>query len=178
MARGARSIEVTVGADAKRFDVRVGAPVAACLERLEALAEIWGGRFEAGGARRGRLTLPVRAGVRHGVVEGSVSLDGTQDASNIRFDVERRFFRVQYTAFVFLLLGALGGLLTLLVPWMPHLLPLLPIGVILAVGAWLFIVARLTNSGPEEFFAELARWQPAEDGDAAEPGVAERPGVE
>lgn len=139
----------------RRIDVRLDTDSATCMTRLETLADLWGGELTRDGVTRARLTLPVRAGVRRGVVEGTVSLRGSAPCQ-LRFDVESNHYRVQYAAFLFLLLGALGGAIGILVPFFPRLLPLMPVSLIFAVGAWLFIVARLTNSGPEEFFAELA----------------------
>lgn len=168
MSSRSRAAEPAVAAHpgGRRFEVSIAASADESMARLEQLAGIWNGDFAREGSARGRLTLPVRAGVRRGFVHGPVSLRGSSPC-RLRFDVEDRLDRVQYAAFLFLLLGALGGALTLLIPWVPRLLPLLPVGVILAVGAWLFIVARLTNSGPEEFFAELG---------ALEPGGPEPPG--
>ena len=150
-----RDSAVRSRADGRRFDITIDAPADDCIGHVETLAEVWGGDFTREGASRGHLTLPVRAGVRRGLVEGPVSFQGSAP-TRLRFDVESRHDRIQYAAFIFLLLGALGGGVGMVVPFVPRLLPLMPVAVIFAVGAWLFIVARLTNSGPEEFFGELA----------------------
>ena len=47
--------------------------------------------------------------------------------------------------------AALGGLVTVLWPLVPALQPLLPAGLVFAVGAWFLIVTRLQNRGVEEF---------------------------
>ena len=52
--------------------------------------------------------------------------------------------------------AALGALATIFVWWVPALLPVVPLGILLSLAAWFFIIARLRNSGPEEFFEALA----------------------
>lgn len=138
-----------------RHDVALPVDPATGLEHLGTLAEAWGATWQQRGVAGGRLDLPVRAGVRRGLVEGEISVQRTADGCQIRYDIHDSFYRVQYSVFFLLLLGAIGGLLTMLVPFAPGLLPLLPVGVILAVAAWLLIASRLHNSGPEEFFAVL-----------------------
>jgi hypothetical protein len=52
--------------------------------------------------------------------------------------------------------GALGCAGVVLWPFFPRLLPLAPVGFLMAVATWLMVVARLRNSGIEEFL-ELVR---------------------
>jgi hypothetical protein len=57
---------------------------------------------------------------------------------------------------VVLAIGGAGGVSTLLWPFFPHLLELVPLGAVVALGAWMLVVTRLRNSGPEEFLEAVA----------------------
>lgn len=154
----------------RRFEVDVGVGVDDGLDRLEALAEVWGASWRRDG-RGGHLALPVRAGVRRGLVEGPVTVEPNAGGARVSFEIADRFYRVQYSAFFLLLIGAIAGIVATITPFAPSLLPLLPICVILAVASWLLIVSRLHNSGPEEFLAQLA----AADAPDESAGSAESP---
>lgn len=125
------------------------------MSRIETLAEIWGAEWRPDDDQSGHLALPVRAGLRRGLVEGPVLVTPDGQHSRVRFDIQEQIYRVQYSAFFLLTLGAVGGILTVAAPLVPTLWPLVPVGVILAVASWLLIVSRLHNSGPEQFFEEL-----------------------
>lgn len=128
---------------------------------LAEAAEDWGGAWQARG-RGGRLRLPVMAGLRRGWVAGEVTVEEAGDGSRLRLRVEESMYRVDRASVAVLLLAAGGALVTVLLPLFPQLIRLVPVGIVLAVGAWLFIVARLRNSGPEEFFQDLAERSAAE----------------
>ena len=53
-----------------------------------------------------------------------------------------------------------GGISAVLWPLFPErLLPFVPLGLVMAIGAWLLIVSRLRSAGPQDFLdtvAELA----------------------
>ena len=76
--------------------------------------------------------------------------------------VDRSEYRVQKSAALTLLLAAIGAVITMIAPLVPSLWRFVPVALILCLGAWLFVVARLRNSGPEEFFEDLAREAGAE----------------
>lgn len=130
------------------------APVEAA-RLLGEMAEGWGAAWEPRGTSGGQLALPARAGLRQGVLEGPVHATPTAEGTRIRFDVESSRFHVQYPAFFLLLLGGLGGLLGVVAPLVPALWPLVPVGVMLALGAWFLVVSRLQQSGAEDFLAAL-----------------------
>ncbi|RMH19380.1 MAG: hypothetical protein D6696_10715 [Acidobacteria bacterium] len=135
-----------------RHVVELGAAPASGLEQLAGLAESWGASWQQKGIAGGHLTLPVRAGLRRGLVEGAVSIEATKGGSRLTFVVEDSFYRVHYAAFFLVLIGGLGGLFTMVAPFVPSLLPLLPLAMLLAIGAWFLIASRLRSRGPEEFF--------------------------
>jgi hypothetical protein len=124
---------------------------------LTATAEAWGGSFrdDERGEAEGNLVIPVLAGVRRGFVGGPVRIEKEETGSQVFFLVEESQYRVDLPAALTLFSGACGALIVLVAPFFPRLWSLVPIGVMLSVGTWLFIVARLRNSGPEEFFEEL-----------------------
>ncbi len=128
----------------------------ASLRLLAQAAEDWGGTWRAEGDRKGLLGLPVMAGVRRGWVEGEVRVESAGEGSRLSFRVVDSEYRVERVSVVTLSMAAVGALVTLFAPLFPRLIALMPAGILLAVGAWLFIVARLRNSGPDEFFEELA----------------------
>ena len=148
----------------------------ACLRLLARTADLWGGSWQADGLCGGRLALPVMAGVRYGWVAGEVEVEEvaaageagsaqTRAGSRLRFRVDHSDYHIDKLSFAVLLLAGGGALVTVFAPFFPSLFRLVPLSVLLAVGAWLFIVGRLRNSGPEEFFDDLA-----EESETAEPG--------
>ena len=147
-----------------QHETTVAADLDATRARLESLAEIWGGEWRPEGTGGGHLALPVRAGLRRGLAEGPVEITPQGKQSRVRFTIVSSAYRVQYSAFFLLTLGAMGGVITIAAPLAPGLWPLVPVGAILAVAAWFLIVSRLHTSGPEDFLTELGALEP----DAAE----------
>ena len=119
-------------------------------------AEAWGGVWQAEDRRGGRLGIPVMAGIRQGWVAGRLTAEPYGEGSRLTYRVDKSHYRVRKLAALFLFVAALGALITVIGPFIPPLLRLLPFGFLLSLSAWFFIVARLRNSGPEEFFEELA----------------------
>ena len=148
----------------------VGAAPEETLRRVAEAAETWGGEWQSEGNRAGKLILPVSAGVRRGwmgfevtatdsAADSESDLDETQSS---RLELRRadEHLRVDRATMVMLVTSALGALLFLVVPFAPRLMPLLPVGFILAVAGWLFIASRLRNSGAEEFLEQLTEDNP------------------
>jgi len=148
------------------YTVDLDAPPQDSLELLAATAEDWGGGWESDGPQSGRLAIPVLAGLRRGFVVGRVDVEAAGEGSRLRFQPEESHYHVQKPAVVILLLAAFGGLLTIAGLFVPSLLPLVPVGALLAVASWLVVVVRLRNTGPEEFFQTLAGWRPEEDSES------------
>ncbi len=119
-------------------------------------ADAWGGLWQAEGRGGGRLGLPVMAGLRRGWVAGQLTVEPAGDGSRLVYLVDKSEYRVQKAATLTLLLATLGALVTMIAPFVPSLWKFVPVGLILCLAAWLFVVARLRNSGPEEFFEDLA----------------------
>ncbi|MEM6793934.1 MAG: hypothetical protein AAF725_08110 [Acidobacteriota bacterium] len=124
--------------------------------RLPAIAEAWNGQWQQESARSGRLGLPVTAGLRRGWIAGQLEAEERpDDRSLVTFRIDAGEYLVDRASVTILVIAAFGALSTLVAPFFPRLLPLVPIGIFLALSAWLLIVARLRNSGPEEFFDQL-----------------------
>ncbi len=131
-------------------------PVAS-LNLVAAAAEDWGGMWQAEGRSGGRLGLPVVAGLRDGWVAGQLTVEPDGDGSRLAYRVDKSEYRVQKPAALMLFLASIGAVVTIVAPLFPALLGLVPLSIVLCLVAWFFVVARLRNSGPEEFFENLAR---------------------
>ena len=74
----------------------------------------------------------------------------------VELTVEEGWQQVNRPAMVVLLFGGVGGLIVALWPFFPGLIPLLPVSVVLALVAWLLVVARLRTSDPGDFLRLVA----------------------
>jgi hypothetical protein len=142
-------------------------PPAATLRALGSAAEEWGAAFEPhiGG---GQLRLPVVAGLRRGLLSGTVSVEARGEGSRVVFSPELEDYRLQVSAVVVLLLAGAGALATVAWPLFPKLLPIAPFGAVLALCGWFLVISRLRGRGPAEFLAGIA--SRAEAGAGATPG--------
>ena len=127
------------------------------LNMVAMAADAWGGMWQAEGRGGGRLGLPVIAGLRRGWVAGQLTVERSGDGSLLTYRVDQGEYKVQKAAALILLVAGLGAGVTIVAPLFPALLNLVPISIVLCLIAWFFVVARLRNSGPEEFFEDLAR---------------------
>ncbi len=127
------------------------------LNMVAMAAEAWGGLWQAEGRGRGRLGLPVVAGLRRGWVAGPLTAEPAGDGTRLVYQVDKSEFQVQKAAAFTLLLAAVGAVVTMIAPLVPVLWRFVPVALILLLAAWLLVVARLRNSGPEEFFEELVK---------------------
>ncbi len=120
-------------------------------------AEGWGGEWQRDDDGGGSLRIPVVAGLRYGWVEGRlVAEPASEGGSRLTFRVERSGYRVQTTSALVLAIAAAGALAVLVAPFFPALWPAVPLGFMLTLGAWFFIVSHLRNSGPEEFLEAVS----------------------
>jgi membrane protein implicated in regulation of membrane protease activity len=90
------------------------------------------------------------------VLLGALTVESAGGGSVLRFTVEESHQSVNRPAFVILLLGALGAGTVVLWPLYPPLLSFAPVGVVLALAAWLLVASRLRTSGPEDFLKLVA----------------------
>ena len=106
----------------------------------------------------GTLRLPVSHGLRQSLLEGTLTIeaDPGSSGSTMRFHVEATRTKVNWTASLLLLIGAAGGIVTMLWPFFPGLLPLAPAGIVLAIAAWLLVASRLRSADVEDFFDLVA----------------------
>jgi hypothetical protein len=122
------------------------------LAAVRRTAEDWGAEF----TEENQLQLPVVSGIRRGLVAGMVEVQPAEGGSRVVLRPEKTFYYVQTSAVVILLLAAAGGILTLVWPFFPKLMPVAPFGALLALGGWFLVVSRLRTSGPDEFLAAVA----------------------
>jgi hypothetical protein len=118
-------------------------------------ADAWGASWKSRGDRALWMRLPVTAGVRHGWLAGEVEVEADGAASRLVYRVDESEYHLDRAAVFLLAVAAFGALVSVVGPFFPGLVRLIPIGIILSIAAWLFIVGRLRNSGPEEFFADV-----------------------
>jgi hypothetical protein len=142
---------------------------AATLAAVARVADEWGGEFERQGGG-GRLLLPVVAGLRRGWVRGRLAATPAGEGTRLALAVEEAAYHLHSASVAVLLLALAGSLVTVLWPLFPRLLEVAPLGAALALAAWLLVIARLKNSGPEEFLAQVA----AAGGEASDPGGPSR----
>lgn len=136
--------------------IELSSSPAQSLENLARQADAWGAEWRRQGPAGGDLELPVLAGLRYGFVRGTVTAEErARGGSQLTFHIEESHYRLQMPSVLFLLLGGFGGLLCLVGPFIAALRPMIPVGILLGVATYLFIIARLRNSGPEEFLQQL-----------------------
>ncbi len=127
-------------------------------EALEALsdgADAWNGTWHRQGTG-GQLTLPVAAGVRYGVLYGSVSVQPSGEGVRVTYHVDRSEYATNAGAVGILALGTLGVLAMLAWPLLPGTSPnLAGSGFILILLAWLVVGRKLRHRGAADFLASL-----------------------
>lgn len=152
----------------------VRAPADVTLEAIDAAAEMWNAAWETA-PDGGRLHLPVLAGIRRGRVLGRIRVRESGSSTEVVLEVEHSEYELNRPATVFLVLGALGALVMLLLPFFPvQLAGLMPLSLILLLGAWLVVASRLRSASPVEFLDTVAEL--VEDDDPEAPEIAAPPG--
>lgn len=132
---------------------------------LEEAAEAWGADLEAGRAAR-KIQLPILAGLRRGMLRGTATVEPAAGGSRLVLREEERLDYLHTPSVMVLLLAVLGAALTVLWPFYPQLLPVAPLGALMALGGWFLVISRLRSSGPEEFLKTveaISEVEPEED---------------
>lgn len=134
--------------------VEIDRAVEQALALVERAAEEWGAehRLESG---RTRVVLPVRAGLRQGVIEAEISAEAIETGTRLTLQEIRSHWQVQTSAVVVLLISAAGGIVAFLWPFFPDLIPLAPFGAILALSGWFLVISRLQTSRPADFLRTI-----------------------
>ena len=128
---------------------------AEALRRIAETAAQWDGEWQpASEGHGGRLGLPVTAGIKRGWLAGELEVEKSDSGSRLVFKVDRGELKAERASVSVLVIGGLGGLVTIVAPFFPVLWPLVPIGLLLGFSAWFMVVARLRSAGPVEFFAQ------------------------
>lgn len=150
--------------ETQEHEIELGEPPDLVIAAVARAVEAWGAELDRDGMG-GRLHLPFVSGLRRGLVSGPLTVEPIPDGSRVVFRAEESSQYVQTSSVALLLIAAVGGLLTVIWPFYPKMLPIAPFGAILALGGWFLVVTRLRASGPEEFLAAVA----AEAGGAPPP---------
>lgn len=151
----------------RTLEVELPLPPERALALVEEAVEGWGGDWQSS-TRGGRFELPVAAGLRYGFVDGTASVSSAgSERSRVELWIERAEYRLQFRATVVLALGALGGLLLVVMPFVPVLLDLLPLAGLLLLLAWFLVASQLRHRSVDDFaqwLEELAQEQLDEGG--------------
>ena len=150
-----RPPEPPLAAETSVHSIELGVAPEQALAALTRAVEGWGAQIEATADGR-RLVLPVVSGLRKGLVAGPVTIEPLPEGSRVVFRAEESHLVVQTAAVAILLLAGAGGVLTVLWPFVPQMLPVAPFGALLALGGWFLVVSRLRTSGPDELLAAVA----------------------
>lgn len=129
-------------------------------EVVSQAVDVWGGGLEdwGGETRSGLLHLPVAAGLRHGVVRGTLRIEPADGGSRVVFWQESSEYRLQSTSVAFLCLSAVGALLVILWPFFPPdsgWMEVAPLGAVLALAGWFLVTSRIITRDVDDFFALL-----------------------
>ncbi|MEO1082840.1 MAG: hypothetical protein AAFY88_01220 [Acidobacteriota bacterium] len=124
------------------------------LEWVGRVADQWDGEWEPADGG-GRLGLPVTAGLKRGWLAGRLEVAPQPSGSAVRFEVDKGEMKSDRGSVMILLVGAFGGLVTVVAPFVPALWAMVPVGLLLGFSAWFMVVARLRSAGPAEFFAQV-----------------------
>ena len=133
---------------------------------LHRAVEEWGGAWTEEGDE---IVLPTRAGIREGITRVRPNLEPLAAGTRLSLRIVGEALRVNASAAMVLLLGALGGIVVVAWPLHAALRSLAPMGALLALVAWLLVASRFRSSGPHEFLAfvrEIAEPE-VEDSDSA-----------
>jgi len=134
--------------------VEVDRSVEQALALVERAAEEWGAehQLEAG---RARVVLPVRAGLRQGVVEAEISAEPLEAGTRLTLHEIATHWQIQTSAVVVLLVSAAGGIVAALWPFFPGLIPMAPFGAVLALSGWFLVISRLRTSRSADFLRTI-----------------------
>jgi hypothetical protein len=139
----------------RRHALRTEAATADALLALGRAVEAWGGEWTARNDG-GELRLPVRAGLRAGVIHGRADTSAVaSDANELAIAVVSEEWELQRAAVALLVGAGIPALAVVLWPFVPALAPLVPAGLVLAAACWLAILARLRHHGIDELLAEV-----------------------
>ena len=140
----------------KPISTEIDESATTALKLVARQAELWGADWQSVDGTSGKIGLPITAGLRRGWVEGTVRSESLgSERSRLSFEPEHEEYRIDRGSVMILVAAAFGCLITMVAMFIPKILPLLPVGILLAFGGYLVVIARLRNSGPEEFFESV-----------------------
>lgn len=156
---------------AEPLGLELAVPPLAAAAAVREAAELWDAQLQELNAGAFRVSLPVAAGLRNGLVQAVVRVERGADArsSRVRLRVEQEAYRLQPAAVMILAFAALGGLAATLWPFFPGgvMMTLAPIGILLALAGWFLVTSRLITRNERDFLDLID--QLAEDIEHGEP---------
>lgn len=138
----------------ERFERAVKLSVDETWTAVEETVEAWGAEWDR---ENGALLLPLAAGVRSGMARCRLDVDGAAGGARLTLTVLERHYQLRRDAVVVLAVSALGGVLTVIWPIFPKLLPFAPFGAVLALLGWFLVVSKLVTNSPEQFLEAVAQ---------------------
>ncbi|HVS02524.1 MAG TPA: hypothetical protein VMT16_07125 [Thermoanaerobaculia bacterium] len=137
-------------------------PPEAAAAAVEAELPHWGGSWQRQGLA-GAFELPVQAGLRHGLLRGRLEAAPHPHGATVQVAVEEEIWRLHRPAAALLAAAAAAAVAGVLWPFFPWLAGLLPLALVLSLGAWFLVLTRLRHHGAEELLGavEAATREPA-----------------
>jgi hypothetical protein len=138
----------------REYRVQTVAQTAAALAGLAAAVDDWGGEWSSreGG---GDLTLPVQAGLRHGLLRAHATAAARAGGCDLALVVDEERWALDRASVLLLGTAAVTSLAAVLWPFVPAVEKVAPLGLVLGATAWLAVLARLRHRGPAELLAEV-----------------------
>ena len=121
------------------------------LGTIREAVELWYGEWSALDAERtAEIRFPVQAGLRRSMARGLLRVEPAETGSRLVLELEPVTWQLHGPAVALLVPAAAAAVAVVLWPFFPVLGPLVPLGLVTALGAWFLVVTRLQNRGPEE----------------------------
>ena len=134
------------------FRLRTRATTERALAALGEIVTDHGGEWDV---VSGAVTMPLQAGIRHGLARGSARALPQIAGSELLVRVDDTRWQLDRSAVLLLLLGAAGGVVCVLWPFFRSMAAFVPVGLVLGVSVWLAVLSRLRHVGVGELLAQV-----------------------
>ncbi|MBI2565649.1 MAG: hypothetical protein HYV63_01275 [Candidatus Schekmanbacteria bacterium] len=140
----------------ERYQVVLSVPPERALKAAAAVAELWGAEWTDLGSGNAQLLLPQEAGLRRGLARCRLRVDAAAEGCEVELLVVEYCLQIHAPLAGAAAMGALGTGVMVLWPFFPALIALLPIGLLMTLGAWFLVgPARAPLQRPASFLGRL-----------------------